>query len=356
GATAARAEIKRLRGDNKTAVEGFTKVLKVTPDDEYTLSRRSRALEAIGEDKRALSDAALALKARPLNSDMRTLRARIFTKRGEHDKAAAEADVFVKEFGEHAFVHVTAAQIYEMARMHTRAMAAFERALKIEQRGYIYLLRAYMRPVSDEAGRIADFSAAAKLDPADAESVLSLAKQLTFSGKLTDALVYYDQALKAEPARSDIGVARALLLVRLGRGQEAQAALAKLRGEMKAAVEFNNLCWAKATADLMLESALEDCKEALRLAPESAPYLDSMGMTLLRLNRYDDAISSYDKALTLRPNQAVSLMGRALAHAAKGNEAQARADAAAARAIDARIDDVMAVYGLKFALTKSAPA
>jgi tetratricopeptide (TPR) repeat protein len=343
-----RAEIARLRGDNKAAVDGFTKVLSATPADDYSLTHRSWAFEAMGEDERALSDAALALQTRPLNSDMRMLRARIFNKRGQKNKAAAEADLFLKAFGQHAFAHATAAQIYDLAGMHTRAMAAFERALRIEQKSYIYVLRAYMRPMSDEAGRLSDFAAAVKLDPKSPDFLVSLAKQLTFSGKLTEALGYFDQVLTAEPDRKDIGIERALLLARLGRHSEAEAALAKLRGEMKAAVEFNNLCWAKATAGLMLESALEDCKEALRLAPDSAAYLDNQGMTLLRLKRFDDAIVAYGRALAKRPNEAVSLMGRALAHAGKGDLAQARADVDAARAADFRIDDIIAAYGLKY--------
>ncbi|MEO6361402.1 MAG: tetratricopeptide repeat protein, partial [Sphingomicrobium sp.] len=348
GSTFTRAEIAASRGDYKSAVDGFTETLEVKPNDPVALARRSTMFEAMGDDERALGDAERAIRGQSLNSDMRMLRARIFKKRGQPEKAAAEADQFLKEWGKHEFVQVTAAEIYDLAGMKGRAMKAFDRALAIKQVPYIYVLRGHTRPITDEPGRLSDYQEALKLDPNDLGGLLSLAAELNKAGKPQDALVYYDRAIKASPQRKDIGVSRALVLAQLGRVDEAEKEIANYRKELKASIEFNNLCWAKATAGLMLNSALDDCREALRLAPDEPAYLDSLGMVFLRLNRFDESIAAYDKAIRKRPNQADSLMGRALAHAAKGDLAKAQADASGARAANARIDEVFLIYGLKF--------
>lgn len=97
----------------------------------------------------------------------------------------------------------------------------------------------------------------------------------------------------------------------------------------------------------MLQSALQDCRDALKLSPDAGQYLDSLGMVLLKLGKLDEALDAYNRAVA-KNTGAASLMGRAFVYLRKGDRAHAEADAAAARKLAANIDDDFADYGLKF--------
>jgi Flp pilus assembly protein TadD len=95
----------------------------------------------------------------------------------------------------------------------------------------------------------------------------------------------------------------------------------------------------------MLESALQDCRAALKLAPGDAAYLDSLGMVLLKMGRLDEALIAYNEAVEKRA-RATSYMGRAFVYQQRGDEAQARSDTAEAVKLDARILTTFDGYGL----------
>ena len=76
-------------------------------------------------------------------------------------------------------------------------------------------------------------------------------------------------------------------------------------------------------------------------------------MVLLKLGKLDEALTAYNAAIASKTG-ADSLMGRAFVYLRKGDRAHAEADAAAARKMAPRIDDIFAGYGLSF--DQRAPA
>jgi tetratricopeptide (TPR) repeat protein len=100
------------------------------------------------------------------------------------------------------------------------------------------------------------------------------------------------------------------------------------------AAMLNNLCWAFARRGLELDLALAACEAAVARQPDSAALLDSLGMVLLHLGRYDEAATAYDRALAAAPLQPTSLYGRGLARRALGRPTAAEADIARAEALD----------------------
>ncbi len=107
----------------------------------------------------------------------------------------------------------------------------------------------------------------------------------------------------------------------------------------------NDRCWARATANLELDAALEDCNEAVRLAPNQSAFYDSRGLVYLRLGRAASSVADYDAALALTP-RAMSYFGRGLAKRRLGDQAGAQADFDAATKLSAGVADVYAGYGL----------
>ena len=78
------------------------------------------------------------------------------------------------------------------------------------------------------------------------------------------------------------------------------------------AAAFDNRCWARAVVGI-LQKALADCNEALRLMPNNAATLESRGVVFLKMTQFDAAVSDYDAALRLNPNLASALYGRGMA-------------------------------------------
>lgn len=142
-------------------------------------------------------------------------------------------------------------------------------------------------------------------------------------------------------------------LYNAGATAEAERQFALLSGKVSSAEDLNNLCWAKATARVLLESAIRECAEAVRQSEGNpsllASHLDSLGMALLQSGKFDEALAAYSQAID-KSQSASAYMGRALVHVRMGDTAQAEADLLEARRRDPAIEKAYADLGLHLAL------
>ena len=83
------------------------------------------------------------------------------------------------------------------------------------------------------------------------------------------------------------------------------------------------------------------------MEPDVAVDLDSRGLVYLKTGQWDSAIADYSSALRLDPRLASSLYGRGLAKLKKGDTADGDADISAANAIEAKIVEEFARYGVQ---------
>ena len=191
----------------------------------------------------------------------------------------------------------------------------------------------------------------------DIPSLLQQAVALHQQGSLAQAQAVYDQVLRLQPlnfdalhlsgvlARQQGDPARALTLIR--------GALAQNEGK---AIAHCNL--GVVLQDLQrYEEALASFERALALRPDYPVALSNRGNALGRLGRIDEALASYDAALRLSPGYAEALCNRALAHQAGGQHELALDSFGAALA--ARHDYPEAMHGAAvslLALGKAADA
>jgi tetratricopeptide (TPR) repeat protein len=334
------------RGDCKAAVAAFSKSLEIEPNSEFARGHRAQCEHRLGQDEEALADSALALKGDKSWMDLRSMRANILLSQGKRDSVATEIDQLVQDNPQSDLAWVMAGKIYAQIGMQAKAMTAFDRALAIKPQPYAYINRARARPETDRSGRTSDLEAALKLKPDDVDTMAEVAGEYAQQGDFTRSLAIYDRLVVPTPGYSDYAVLRAAVLQKIGRTSEAAKILATQRARAKTAKDLNNLCWTKATNGIMLESALQDCRDALKLSPDSGQYLDSLGMALLKLGKLVEALAAYDQAVA-KSTGADSLMGRAFVYARKGDRPRADQDAAAARKIYPEIDSLFAQYGLK---------
>jgi tetratricopeptide (TPR) repeat protein len=238
--------------------------------------------------------------------------------------------------------------------MSDKAVSAYDHVMGAKPDATAYVTRAQLRRLSDSKDRMADLDAALKIDPKNSGAIAAKAELLTAQGDLNGALAIYETGMRAVPGQSPLTLGRGILLYRMGRKAEAERILAAWRKGALTATELNSLCWQKATAGILLESAAQDCRDALKLNPNHGAYLDSLGMALLKLGKLDDALAAYDKAVAAGTG-ADSLFGRAVVYERKGDHGHSEADAVAARKIDPDIDVEFAqYYGLKLSQASAA--
>jgi hypothetical protein len=108
---------------------------------------------------------------------------------------------------------------------------------------------------------------------------------------------------------------------------------------------LNNRCWVRAMIG-DLDAALQDCDASLRVRPDFVDSLDSRGFVRLKIGQLQRAIADYDAALQLSPRKASSLYGRGIAKLRVGDTG-GHTDIADAKAIDPRIADEFARYGVR---------
>ena len=329
------------------AADAYTASLTKDPGNSFARGHRAIVLAQLNKNDEALTDSAAALEDQPSWLSLRRLRGMILLRRHQCGDVVKEAQAIGGNADADTEYLVTAARLLVLCQKREDGFALFDKALAAKPAAIVYINRANSRPDTDKLGRLADIDAAIKLAPTDASWVAYKADELDRQGDKAKALELYDQALKLEPDSFGLAVNRATLIYRLGRTEEAAKLFTELKSRAKTPTDFNNLCWVKATAGILLESALADCNQALKLKPELPAYLDSLGMTLLRLGRYDDAIKAYDKAIA-GGTGAISLMGRSIAHAKKGESSLAEADRKAALAEDPEIGARAQRFGLQF--------
>jgi tetratricopeptide (TPR) repeat protein len=341
----ARAAIAADEGNDEAAAEAYTAVVNASPKDGWALASRAQAYLSIGEKDKALADTDQALAVGYRTPDVRVIRANIFFQRGDRNAAAKEADAILAENPDSDLAQVSAGKIYAAVGRNDDATKALTRALQLKPAAYIYLNLADVRPVTDYAQRMSDVENALKLEP---DSVLALdakAYLLRIKGDYVSSVQLYDQALKIEPNNSDLALQKAIALYKSGQRSDAEKIFAAQRSKTKTGGSLESVCWSETIA-LFLDQAVEDCREAQRLAPKDDT--NHLGFALLQAGKLDDALTAFEAAIARNPGTAFPYMGRAFVYARKGDSARAKADKARALALDPRIEDQFAEYGLKW--------
>lgn len=346
-----RGLLAERKGAWPEAIAAYSKSLDLEPGNSFALEHRASAYRATGDDAGMLADTAALLKLQPGNVDLRLMRANVLRSAGRTEDALAEAVAVIAESPTDPYAHVVAGKIYGVYGRRVEAMAAFDRALANKPEDYIYLNRADVRAKDDLAGRRADVEAALRLSPTMPEALEAKAKLQQQAGDRVGAIRTWSAALASEPNDPRLLTGRGIAHLQAGNLAAAEKDFAAARAHVgsgaKAATLLNNMCWAKATAGVGLQSALADCDAALTTAPDAAGFIDSRALVLLRLGRVDEAIAAYSRALAKQPDQPSSLYGRAAAWARKGDATRSAADAKAAIRINPDVRDQFERYGIK---------
>lgn len=230
----------------------------------------------------------------------------------------------------------------------TGALSDFAKAIAIEPTTFTYNARARLYEGAGKfAPALADFTAAAELDPSDDTIAADQARLLLKTGKPEQARALLDERIANSGSQnSNLYASLADLMIRAGQGAEAIAVLdEQIASHPSDPTLLNARCWVKGTTSVQLDSALKDCSKAIELSDSPAQSLDSRAMVFFRLNRLEEAQADLDAALLTWPDSASALfmrgvIGKQLGRAGHGS------DLAAAREIDPMVDADFKVYGI----------
>ena len=169
-----------------------------------------------------------------------------------------------------------------------------------------------------------------------------------YKGDYDRAIQDYDQAIRLKPDYAIAFYNRGYAYQHKGDYDRAiQDYDQAVRLKPDDAAALNNRCWARAVANKALEAALSDCNESLRLRPDDAGTMHSRGFVHFRMGRYDEAIADFDNSLSRDPKSADMLYMRGLAKGVRHDTAGSDADIAEAKAIDPKVAERYAGYGVK---------
>ena len=163
-------------------------------------------------------------------------------------------------------------------------------------------LRASALPgVERLAEAIAEASDAVELEPTDARAHVALGFALIAGGFAERALAAFDRAATLQPRLAKAHAGRGLALAAVGRGGEAIDAYARA-----AQLDPRDTSIFKEVGYLMVRlgriaNANAAFGEALRLAPDHVPALEGHVMTLMALNRHEEALAGMAKLRILAP-------------------------------------------------------
>jgi tetratricopeptide (TPR) repeat protein len=269
------------------AIGDHTDAIRLDPRLARAYASRGLAYEAKGDRDRALNDVNAALAIDP--KLQRAIEARNRLLAGAvaspaPDSAACEDPKTPLEAAIAACGDVIASAGASTA---ARAKALYARGVRLNQK-------------RDYDAAIADFDAALKLSPNDAQIYRNRGSSYTNKGSFDAAIADLTEAIRLEPAN---------------------------------AISYNN----RGTAFLRkneMTKAYADYTEAIRLNPRLAEPYTNRGRAYELARQFDDAIADHNEAIKLNPKLALAYANRGLAYEGKGERARALADFEAALAID----------------------
>lgn len=253
----------------------------------------------------------------------------------------------------------TASAVYIRARGYRMSLAeATERVTRAPDQAEPLFVRSRVHYDAHRyAEAAADLTAAIRLDPQNNRMLVARAQAYSHQGNHAAALADADEVIRRDPqdvnfrlARSEIRDSASLTSQSIEDLDEA------IRLSPASAALFNSRCWRKATRNVDLAGAEQDCETALRIEPRSSATLDSRAFLNLRLGRLSRALADYNAALDINPRQAVSIYGRGLTRIRQGEVAAGRADLAAATAIDSTVAATFERYGMAPGDLAAAPS
>ncbi|MDB5923285.1 MAG: hypothetical protein JWN13_2221 [Betaproteobacteria bacterium] len=347
-------------GDEALALEESTAALKLQPDWETAALFHTQALQRRSSDD-ALAFLGAFLKSHPQAKDARLNYARLLVAAKRYPEARKQFEALVEQFPENGDVTMAVALLAIQANDFEGAETQLKRALESGY-GEPDLARLYLGQITEEGKRYDEaLKWYASVEPGEqyinaqaryagvlakqgrlAEAREHLQKVQTETAQqrvqltqaeaqlLRDANAYQEafellgEALKKMPDTPDLLYDRAMAAEKVNRVDVLEESLKKLIAlKPDYAHAYNALGYTLADRNERLPEAHDLIEKALKLSPDDAFIMDSMGWVLYRMGRNHEALDYLQRAYGLRPDGEIAAhLGEVLW--ADGQQEQAR--------------------------------
>ena len=314
---------EKLKGDQaasasfQKAIALFGELIDSKPRDANALLNRANLYFEVGDLAHAITDYSAYLKLEPNNAQALHQRALCYNSLKDYRKVIADETEAIRLRADKSFFYVVRGEAYDGLNETQKALADYNRALNINPNNWAGLsdrARLYRR-MGDYAHSVADDTQFISLQlPWAPSGYTHRGETYILLGEYPLAIVDFDAAIALDP-------------------HDAEAR--------------NAACWTRAAyLRAELDVAREHCDKAIEINPKEPRYFDSRGLVGLEQKRFKEAWSDYDAAIKADQTQASYWYGRAMAEVALGRTAEAQADAAKAKAINPKIEQVFATFGV----------
>jgi tetratricopeptide (TPR) repeat protein/predicted Ser/Thr protein kinase len=278
-------------------------------EEEYWL-----VLAVVAHGDSRIEMAGHALRVRPHFPRALVWRAHVLSQAGRDDEAAADLEHALDLCPRMPEVYVNRAALRSKRGDVRGAIDDATRALELDPSlAPMYMNRAVDRlKVDDEAGAMADFAEAQRLAPELADIYYNRANVLSQRGRAAEALADCEEALKRDPEHAHAHHLRGLLRRDAGNLEGARADFTEaIRRKQDPYVFIER---AKVRAQLEdLPGAIDDCTEAMRLAPTLAEPVARRGLFRMYARDAQGAVEDLTRAIDLAPDDVQNVINRAIA-------------------------------------------
>jgi predicted O-linked N-acetylglucosamine transferase (SPINDLY family) len=262
------AQSHQQQGRLERAIELYSTCIAQAPERAEGYYKRANALNGLGRFEAALEDYDRAITLNPSFAYALCNRGSALERLGRSDEALASYDRALSLDPKDSLAHYNRGSVLNQLKRFEEALASYDSAIALNAayaEAYVNRGNVLQELRRDEAA-IESFDRAIALKPTIAQAFLARAASRHFLKHLEQALGDYNQAIALKPDVAAAYFRRGNLLAECDRHTEAAA----------------------------------DYQKATELEPDAAHY-QALASSLLRLRRFDLAISSLEKAMVLDP-------------------------------------------------------
>jgi tetratricopeptide (TPR) repeat protein len=289
---------------------------QLTPEQEASLARAERLLDAVLSLQPAAAQAA------------QLIRADVFFAQGRIDEATDAYQAVLLENPDNATAIEGLSRALLAAGLADEAIARYQAAAEdattpAERSRWLMTVAATYRSLGrfDEAEQT--YLSMIEADPANSAARLALGDLYQAGERLDEAVAQYRLAAQAAPGDVEAAFRLGRTLLRVDQVDDAGAIAQSLLANSPSAYQSYLLAARVAQARGDAPAALVNLRQAQNLAPTNSAALTLIGDSFLAAGRTDDAASAYGAAVALEPANVNALVGLGRVYSARNRLADA---------------------------------
>ena len=283
---------------DEEALKAYDKAIELNPKDAYAWLGKGIALLELGRYEEALEAYDMMVELNPKDAAAWVGRGTALLGLGRREEALKACDKVVELNPEDAAVWAGRGAVLLGLGRYEEALKAYDKAVELNPE-----VATAWRGKGTILGRLEKYEEALKaydkaieLNPKDADVWVGKDVALLKLGRYKEALKALDKVIELNPKDASVWVVKGIILLEMDKYRKALEALDK-------AIELNPKdadAWqGKAEASYYINlttEALEAIDKALSYSEGKPSFLNTKGVILIRLGRYEDAICLFDEA------------------------------------------------------------